>query len=276
MASNPELLDQKQGDDSTAKPNKHTHKSTGRLLLGFAWPVVGMLLGYFAAGLLLGVLLVALVPLIPNLERMVENQRNIYIIFLTSLVGNILIVPIVGLTFKRYLFGKNAKLLDIVGLRRRPTLKDVGITLATFIVYFVTTIIVTGLISQVLPQINLNQKQDLGFDRPTVPVEYFIVFLTVVILPPLLEEFVFRGYMFGALRKQLSFWPATIIVSIAFGAVHGQLNVAIDTFILSIFLCLLREKTDSLWPCILLHAAKNGLAFTLLFLFPELLPTELR
>jgi membrane protease YdiL (CAAX protease family) len=41
---------------------------------------------------------------------------------------------------------------------------------------------------------------------------------------------------------------------------------ALDTFTLSLVLCYLRQKTDSLWPGIMLHALKNGLAFMSLFL----------
>jgi membrane protease YdiL (CAAX protease family) len=40
---------------------------------------------------------------------------------------------------------------------------------------------------------------------------------------------------------------------------------AIDTFVLSMVLSTLREKTGSLWSAIGLHAIKNGVAFTLLF-----------
>jgi membrane protease YdiL (CAAX protease family) len=40
---------------------------------------------------------------------------------------------------------------------------------------------------------------------------------------------------------------------------------AIDTFVLSLFLIYLKDKTDSLWAPILLHMLKNFIAFMALF-----------
>ena len=60
-------------------------------------------------------------------------------------------------------------------------------------------------------------------------------------------------------------WPAALIVSIIFGALHGQWNVAIDTFILSMVACYLREATGTIWPGVVIHMTKNAVAFVLLF-----------
>ncbi len=50
------------------------------------------------------------------------------------------------------------------------------------------------------------------------------------------------------------------------GGDAGPLYIAaIDTFVLSLVLIYLREKTGGLWSSMLLHAIKNGVAFTALF-----------
>ena len=89
-----------------------------------------------------------------------------------------------------------------------------------------------------------------------------------MVLPPIAEELLFRGYLFGRLREQFGFWFTTLIVSIAFGFVHFQWNVGIDTAVLSVFLCYLRERTGSIWASMILHAIKNGFAYFLLFIAP--------
>ena len=48
-----------------------------------------------------------------------------------------------------------------------------------------------------------------------------------------------------------------------------QWAVTIDTFVLSLMLCALREYTGAIWAGVLLHAIKNGLAFYLLFVNPN-------
>jgi membrane protease YdiL (CAAX protease family) len=67
--------------------------------------------------------------------------------------------------------------------------------------------------------------------------------------------------------------PAVILTSLIFASAHlpeggaaGLLYIAaLDTFILSLVLIYLREKTGGLWASITLHAIKNGIAFVALF-----------
>jgi membrane protease YdiL (CAAX protease family) len=68
-------------------------------------------------------------------------------------------------------------------------------------------------------------------------------------------------------------WLAILITSTLFGLIHGAWNVGIDTFALSIVLCVVRLKTGSLWASILIHMTKNAIAFYLLFINPLLLHT---
>ena len=167
-----------------------------------------------------------------------------------------------------YRRGRQA-VLHLVALDRRPGWKVVWLPLLLWPVYMVATTIAT-LIAGFIPWIDLDQQQDVGFAGISAPLEYVMVFVALVILPPIAEELLFRGYLFGRLRSRLGFWASTITVSAAFGFVHGQWNVGIDTFILSLFLCYLRESTGSLWAPIVLHMLKNALAYALLFIAPLL------
>ena len=126
------------------------------------------------------------------------------------------------------------------------------------------------MLARYLPWIDLEQSQDVGFAGISQPYEYVLAFIALVILPPIAEEVLFRGYLFGRLRSRMRLVLSALIVSVAFGFVHGQWNVGIDTFVLSLFLCYLREATGSLWAPIVLHAIKNGLAYALLFIAPLL------
>ena len=82
-----------------------------------------------------------------------------------------------------------------------------------------------------------------------------------------------RGLLYSSLKKAMPIAGAAVITSLIFAAAHlpeggaaGPLYVAaIDTFILSLVLVYLREKTGSLWSSITLHSFKNGVAFVLLF-----------
>lgn len=137
-------------------------------------------------------------------------------------------------------------------------LRYIGIAALAFAAYLCAAYVITNLLP--VP----DQPQELGFSAPS-SAENVLIFVALVILAPLAEEILFRGFMFTGLRTRLGFWAATLIVSMLFGLAHGQLNVAIDVFLLSILLCAVREKTNSLWPAILLHMIKNSLAFYYVF-----------
>jgi membrane protease YdiL (CAAX protease family) len=157
----------------------------------------------------------------------------------------------------------------------KPKVKDIWYALTGFGIYFVVyAVIVAQIVEQYLP-IDTNQKQELGFSTSTAGPELIFIFLSLVILPPLIEEILVRGFLFTGLKTKLSFIPAAIITSIIFGAAHLQWGgdapllwtAAIDTFVLSMVLVYLRHRSGSLWPGIGLHFIKNGIAFLALFVF---------
>jgi len=163
-----------------------------------------------------------------------------------------------------------------IGLTRLPTWTDILITPAGLIVYLIMSsilmLIATQLIS-LLPWVEINQVQDVGFNNLSQRYEYILAFATLVIIAPIAEEVMFRGYMFGKLLKYVPVWVAILITSALFGAIHGQWDLAIDTFALSVILCLLRQSTGNIWASILLHMTKNGIAFYFLFINPLILTT---
>lgn len=160
-----------------------------------------------------------------------------------------------------------------IGLQRLPTWMDILWAPAGMVVYFILTAIVTALASTYLTFIDYTQAQDTGFASVATQAEYILAFITLVVMAPIAEEVLFRGYLFGKLRKHLRLWVAILITSLLFAIVHFQWNVGLDVFVLSIVLCLLRVISGSLWPSILLHMMKNGIAFYFLFINPSLLST---
>jgi membrane protease YdiL (CAAX protease family) len=163
--------------------------------------------------------------------------------------------------------------LRALGYHRRPQINDVGLAIIGFITYFIVLLIATSLAGNLLG-IDTSQKQELGFDSVVGLREKIMAFVSLVILPPLVEETLFRGFLFTGLRKKLPFVWTTIFVSLVFATLHlfassqGLLWIAgIDTLLLSLALCYLREKTGNLWAPIMVHALKNCLAFLFLYVF---------
>jgi membrane protease YdiL (CAAX protease family) len=160
-----------------------------------------------------------------------------------------------------------------IGVTRLPKWSDILLAPAGLVIYLIASSLLILLATKVLPWFNVNQVQSTGFGQLSLRYEYILAFLTLVVVAPIAEEIIFRGYLYGKLKKYVPAWVAIIATSLLFGAIHGAWNVFFDTFALSIVLCILREFTENIWSSILLHMLKNGIAFFILFIYPTLLTT---
>lgn len=139
-----------------------------------------------------------------------------------------------------------------------------------YLLLFIPTMAVVNVL---LPVVDVNQQQQLGFDRDIMGLSLILTGISLVVIPALYEELLMRGVMYTGLRKKLAFIPTLLIVSAVFGLAHieygsaGPLHWAavIDTFLLSVVLVYLREKSESIWPAVFLHGVKNSVAFMLVF-----------
>jgi membrane protease YdiL (CAAX protease family) len=235
-------------------------------------PVVAVILAvliFFGAQLLSGVLLSYYrYPKHWTGQQLISWLNNsISAQFLYVLVAETLIVLGVFLFIRRYKDG-----LRVIGLRR-PRWTDPFYGLGALPLYLAIYLITVGIITYVVPSLNVNEKQQLGFNNVNGTRELILTFISLVILPPIGEEILFRGFLYSSLKKNLPTVAAVVGTSAIFAAGHlpeggsaGPLYIAaIDTFILSLILILLREKTGGLWASMTLHAVKNCIAFAALF-----------
>lgn len=134
-----------------------------------------------------------------------------------------------------------------------------------YLIYLFITILIQSMAS-LIPGYNPDQEQILGFES-VEGIGILLVFISLVILPPLGEEVLFRGILYPGFRNKLSKVWAALITSALFGLAHMQWNVGVDTFVLSLVIVYALEKHKSLWVAIGLHGIKNFIAFMALFVF---------
>jgi len=100
--------------------------------------------------------------------------------------------------------------------------------------------------------------------------------VTGALFAPLLEETLFRGFIFGGLRQRLGWVKAALVSSAIFGAMHLSLAAFIPTFTLGMIFCYLYQRSNSIWAGIIFHTLVNATSLTALLLilkyFPYLLP----
>jgi len=158
--------------------------------------------------------------------------------------------------------------LGFIGLGRRPNRGDLGRALIGFGVFYLLLIIAGVIVNSLSPDLT-NQKQNLGFTNISSGSDNVLAFVSLVLLPPLGEEILVRGYLYSGLRKLWRFAPALLATSFIFGAAHLEIGsgsplvwgAALDTFLLSVVLVYLREKTGALYAGMLVHMLNNLIAF---------------
>ncbi len=160
-----------------------------------------------------------------------------------------------------------------LGIGRAIQWKDLGYTLLSIVPYLLLSVSLVVIFKLLWSSIDTEQAQEIPFSDLYLPIHYIVAFITLVVMAPVAEELLFRGYLLGKLKAKINPYAAVVISSLVFGAMHLpakdiQWAVGIDTFALGLVLGYLRIKTDSVWSGILLHATKNAVAFYFLFINP--------
>ncbi|MBT3567532.1 MAG: CPBP family intramembrane metalloprotease [Opitutae bacterium] len=88
--------------------------------------------------------------------------------------------------------------------------------------------------------------------------EVFNIACYALVVAPVLEEFLFRGILFRAMKRSFGVGPALVISSILFGLVHQNVLSFVPLTFLGIILSLSYERTGDLRTCIFIHAFFNG------------------
>jgi uncharacterized protein len=147
------------------------------------------------------------------------------------------------------------------GLRPTRLWRAARLALATLVAFLLFSVIWTTIFHASKDKV----LEQLGTDEST-SLLLLSAALTCVVAP-ICEEFLFRGFIFTALRNWRGVWPAAVITGALFGAIHVGSAPAVDLVPLAALgfgLCLLYRATASLYPCIAAHAVNNSLAFGLL------------
>ena len=88
----------------------------------------------------------------------------------------------------------------------------------------------------------------------TYPFAMQVILLAVI--PPLVEELVFRGIFFGSYRKA-GMLGAALMSGLLFGCFHLNINQALYAFVIGVVFAYMVEATGSLWSSVIAHFAVN-------------------
>lgn len=171
------------------------------------------------------------------------------------------------------------------GILRRPSEKhpepdDVWTAFYAWIMAFPLVLFLSQALEFIVFKIfNITQVPDqiaVKFLKSTFenPLYLILAIISIVVLAPLIEETLFRGFLQSYIRRHLGPKQAIFITSVCFSLFHyaagqglGNISIIISLCVLSLFLGFVYEKQGSLLTPMILHASFNTVSVINLYFF---------
>ncbi|MBI4857297.1 MAG: CPBP family intramembrane metalloprotease [Acetobacterium woodii] len=141
------------------------------------------------------------------------------------------------LSFRVWLKPVRLKISETMAAAFFPELLGMGILL-----------LITVGITAILPAGGLNEL-------PETNTNWVLHFISAVILAPICEELIFRGFVLNKMLIRFSPAKAVIFSSVIFGALH--LTTGISPTIVGVVLCIIYVKYQSIIPGMVIHCIHN-------------------
>ena len=98
-----------------------------------------------------------------------------------------------------------------------------------------------------------------------------LIIVLAIAIAPFAEEFIFRFFLYGVLKRYLGRGPGLVLNALLFGAVHVHLPSLLPLFVLGGCFTLAYEWSGSILVSMTMHALFNFFSLSALA-FPDLLP----
>ncbi len=167
-----------------------------------------------------------------------------------------------------FLHVRGLRVVELFGLRRLRPLRALGWA-ALLIVSAFPFIMLVNLITFAVLRGNVVRQPLVEFFRDAAERGDYTAMGSVaaaaIIIAPLCEEFLFRGYFYGVGKRFAGPWISGLVTALMFAAYHTNLASLPGLALLAIALTLAYERTGSLWVPIGMHAIFNATSLGVLY-----------
>lgn len=143
-------------------------------------------------------------------------------------------VGAIGIFFTLFTFFKVKKYpVKWLKISQKLPAKNLLLVMGAYIIYLLASIVISGVISILFPSFDPNQEQLIGY-KDAAGWQLLLAFIGLVIIPPIAEELLFRGFLYQGLRDHWKkydaiFWGLGIAVVVA-AFVNAFAGIAIALF----------------------------------------------
>lgn len=104
------------------------------------------------------------------------------------------------------------------------------------------------------------QAEGIAGSTPLTRTQFVALLILIAGLVPLAEELLFRGMLYPLLRQRFRPLVAVPLNAALFSIAHVIPIILPGLFVVGLFIAYLRERSNSIWPCVLYHMLQNSLA----------------
>jgi len=159
---------------------------------------------------------------------------------------------------------------ELFGLRRLSVSRTLGAGVLGLILLLPVVLVVsagyTGWLQARWPDLEPQETVKMFIDSEGLLTKW-IMAGAAVIVAPLVEETVFRGFVYGVLKRYSDSWFAALMSSAMFALAHFHLGSALPLFVLALGFSFAYERTGSLLVPMVMHALFNGITLIVLLVF---------
>jgi len=183
---------------------------------------------------------VAKVQLVEKTEIYVTSIIAIIVFFVFNELFILVMLMYTGMYFREEInLFKTAKIID---------------SIIKFIIFIPLLFLISFIIQYVLPEY---KQQEIVLNFKNTLLEDKTILIHVLVIAPIVEEIIFRGYMYRILKSRTPIIFAMIISSTIFSLIHYNVLSYILLFVLSIFLTYIYERNGSIICPIIIHSLFN-------------------
>lgn len=196
-----------------------------------------------------------------NIIPITADNFGLYVLAVQSI--SLIIILAVIMRKKK----KQALPWSAIGFKKFNSWQAVRYILGYFLLLAAALTAVALVVFSIAPDLSPSANDESGGTRVvTLMGGIWPAFVLSVILAPIIEEIVFRGIMFPALRKHYGVIVGIIASSLVFTLVHINILQMISALPLGIYLAIMYHRTGSIIPGIVLHALWNLIVLLITFI----------
>jgi membrane protease YdiL (CAAX protease family) len=170
---------------------------------------------------------------------------------------------------------RGLNLAELFGLRRLALLKAAGLAV---LLMLPTLLLVNGSAYGIhtwmegfWPDLK-GQDVAEAFRNSSDPLVKGLLIVAAAIVAPLVEEIVFRGFIYGVMKRYTDGIFAALCSSLLFAIVHLHVGTLFPLALLALVFCAIYERTGSLVVPMIMHALFNATSLAVMIFFPDIQP----